>query len=312
MPPVVPALPPGLTVLERGWLSSNNIVFTAGGDATVVDTGYVNHADDTVRLVDAALAGRPLQRIVNTHLHSDHAGGNAALCARHPRVRVLIPPGLADAVTRWDDAALSHRDTGQQCPPFRHDAVIAPGSTVRLGSWSWDVLPADGHDSHMVMLWCAELGVLVSADALWEHGFGVLFPVLAGNDGGFEAQMATLQRIEDLQPRVVIPGHGAPFGDAPAALDRARGRLLWMAEDPVRHAQLALKGLVAFALLDRQQMGLGDVAQLIGQGLMVQPGFRAHLDAPPEALADQVMAQLVRVGAAQALGPGRWGAPDTP
>ena len=44
---------------------------------------------------------------------------------------------------------------------------------------------------------------------------------------------------------------------------------------------------------------------------MVQPGFRARLAGAPEALAEQVMAQLVRVGAAQALGPGRWGAAGT-
>ena len=39
---------------------------------------------------------RPLDLLLNTHLHSDHCGGNAALQARHPGVRTLIPPGQAE------------------------------------------------------------------------------------------------------------------------------------------------------------------------------------------------------------------------
>ena len=53
-------------------------MFTQGTTA-VVDTGYCIHAEQTLALVEAALQGAPLQRIVNTHLHSDHCGGNALL-----------------------------------------------------------------------------------------------------------------------------------------------------------------------------------------------------------------------------------------
>ena len=45
----------------------------------MVDTGYCIHAEQTLALVEAALQGAPLQRIVNTHLHNDHCGGNALL-----------------------------------------------------------------------------------------------------------------------------------------------------------------------------------------------------------------------------------------
>jgi hypothetical protein len=33
--------PPSLLVLERGWLSANNILFFDGEQATLVDSGYV-------------------------------------------------------------------------------------------------------------------------------------------------------------------------------------------------------------------------------------------------------------------------------
>ena len=38
------ALPDSLLVLERGWLSANNILGFDGDRATLVDSGYVSHA----------------------------------------------------------------------------------------------------------------------------------------------------------------------------------------------------------------------------------------------------------------------------
>ncbi|MFT3857593.1 MAG: MBL fold metallo-hydrolase [Aquabacterium sp.] len=160
------------------------------------------------------MAGR-LRRILNTHLHSDHAGGNALLQARHDCM-VWIPPGDSEAVAQWDEARLSYRQTSQLCPPFRHDGLIHPGQMLTLGGGDWQVLTAAGHDNAMVMLWCEREGLLVSADALWQKGFGVIFPELAG-DSGFAEQQATLDLIGQLQPRRVIPGHGAPFDNVAAS-----------------------------------------------------------------------------------------------
>ena len=107
----------GLTLLERGWLSSNNVLLHGlpGEGATLLDTGHSVHAAQTVALVAQALDGEPLARIVNTHLHSDHCGGNAALQAAHPGAEVWIAPGQAEAVTDWDLDVLSYRTTGQRC-----------------------------------------------------------------------------------------------------------------------------------------------------------------------------------------------------
>ncbi len=293
------SLPPGMAVLERGWLSSNNVVFTQGDAHAVVDTGYRNHVPQTLALIDQALGGDPLDHIVNTHLHSDHAGGNAALQARYPQVRTTIPPGLSEAVKAWDDVALSYRPTGQLCDRFVHDDTLTVDGTVRLGRYDWSVLPADGHDADMVMLWCETQGVLISADALWQNGFGVLFPALNGDLGAFAAQDQTLELIEQLAPRLVIPGHGAPFTEVDAALQTARSRLNWLAQDPRRHAQAALKGLLAFTLLDRQHMPHQDVIDLIDHGLMSQPGFKAAFDEAPPQLAQWAVDQLTRVGVAR-------------
>src|SRR5690606_22651572 len=83
-------LPPTMHVLERGWLSSNNILFTGRSGAALVDSGYATQAPQTVALVASLLKGRPLDLLINTHLHSDHCGGNAAL-RQTWGCRTLIP-----------------------------------------------------------------------------------------------------------------------------------------------------------------------------------------------------------------------------
>ena len=244
-----PPLPPEITVFERGWLSANNILFT-GPDATaLVDTGYHTDAAQTVALVRQALGVRPLDHLLCTHLHSDHCGGNAALQARWPDVRTAIPPGQLAQVRDWDPVALSYEPTGQYCPPFRADAVLTPGTSVLLGGRSWHIHAAPGHDPHAVVLFEPRTRVLISGDALWENGFGVVFPELEGHRA-FADVAATLAMIASLSPAIVIPGHGRVFDDVPGALERARSRLAGFEADPVRHALHAAKVLLKYKLIE--------------------------------------------------------------
>jgi glyoxylase-like metal-dependent hydrolase (beta-lactamase superfamily II) len=86
-------LPANVVVFERGWLSSNNILFVGEDETALVDTGYATHAEQTLALVGSALGSRPLDRVLNTHLHSDHCGGNAALQLHYPALRTIFPQG---------------------------------------------------------------------------------------------------------------------------------------------------------------------------------------------------------------------------
>lgn len=253
-------LPPGLTVFERGWLSSNNVLLRGhAGPTTLVDSGYFSHAAQTVALVETALHGESLDLLINTHLHSDHCGGNAALQARHAALETAIPPGEAQAVAHWDEAALSFRGTGQHCPRFRHDRLLIPGAEMALGGQTWQVHAAPGHDPHSIILFEPRAKILISADALWENGFGVVFPELRG-EPGFDDVAATFDLIERLAPRIVIPGHGAVFTHVTAALRTARRRLEGQVRAPEKHAWHALKVLLKFKLLelgrtDRKTLG---------------------------------------------------------
>ncbi|WP_298214056.1 MBL fold metallo-hydrolase [Acidovorax sp.] len=252
-------LPPEITVLERGWLSANNILFMGRHDTALVDTGYCSHAAQTVDLVAGCLQGRPLDHVLNTHLHSDHCGGNAALQRAWPTVLTAIPPGQAPHVRHWDPYALSYTPTGQECPQFRFDSLLMPGSSVLLGDKPWQVHAAPGHDPHSVVLFEPQGRVLISADALWEHGFGVVFPELEGEDA-FADVAATLDVIEKLAPQVVIPGHGPVFADASRAIEGARRRLDGFVRNPSKHALYAAKVLLKYKLLEWQQISLADLA----------------------------------------------------
>ncbi len=290
------ALPAGMRVFERGWLSSNNVLFL-GDEPTLVDSGYVSHAAQTVALVAHALPeGQPLARLVNTHLHSDHCGGNAALQA-HYGCRTWVPAAEADPVRHWDERRLSFEATGQQCTRFTFDETLSPGDAITLGDHEWLVLGAPGHDPHALMLYNAAHGILISGDALWERGFGVIFPELDGASG-FAEQAAVLDLIEQLDVSIVIPGHGKPFADIDGALAASRARLAYLQADPARNARNALKVLIVFRLMADGSMAGATLKATMDTASAWRNA--AAMLAPPSgwpALLDTLVADLAKAGA---------------
>lgn len=252
-------LPKGVQVFERGWLSSNNILFKEDESCVLVDSGYSTHSEQTVELLQSALRGRSLNLLLNTHLHSDHCGGNAALQQVYPELETLIPLGQAALVSVWDAEALTYLPTGQLCPRFKYDGCLLPGTEIQLAEVMWQIHAAPGHDPHSVVLFEPFSRTLISADALWEKGFGVVFPELEG-ESAFSEVEATLDLIEQLDPRWVIPGHGPVFMYRAEVLARSRERLDAFVKNPARHAHHAAKVLLKFKLLEQQQLPYADFA----------------------------------------------------
>jgi glyoxylase-like metal-dependent hydrolase (beta-lactamase superfamily II) len=287
----------GLAVFERGWLSSNNVlVHDDEAGALLIDTGHCVHAGQTIDLLRRALGGRPLARVVNTHLHSDHCGGNAAI-ERAFGVSAHVPRGSWEAASRWDEDALSYRATRQLCERFSPCAAITPGEVLQAGGRRFEVIAAPGHDPESVMLFDARHGLLVSADALWENGFGVVFPELEG-ESAFDDVAAVLDLIERLPVQWVVPGHGAPFSDAAAALQRARARLAALRADPARHARHAVKVLIKYHLMEVREQPLAELlAWCASTPLLLAVHARQQARESPHDWSRRFVDELVQGGA---------------
>lgn len=296
-------LPADIRVFQRGWLSSNNVLCVSDETSALIDSGYGEHSTQTVALIEAELGERPLDLLLNTHLHSDHCGGNAAIQARYPAVHTHIPPGQRDAVLLWDELALTYQPTGQSCPRFGFDSVLTPGTTITLGDRSWQIHAASGHDPHSVILYEPDSSILISADALWETGFGVVFPEIEGDDA-FDDVARSLDLIESLQPVLVIPGHGAPFTQVDGALLKARQRLAKFKADPLRHAIYAAKVLLKFRLLEVQSIERIELLRWIEQATYFSTLHQRYFPTIQfQAWIDLVTDELVKSEAAQVDGP---------
>src|ERR1700693_4121293 len=74
-------LPQKVDVIVRGWLNCNQILLTDGDGHVLIDSGYHTHAQETLALLHANCT--QVSRLINTHSHSDHIGGNAAVAERY-------------------------------------------------------------------------------------------------------------------------------------------------------------------------------------------------------------------------------------
>ena len=290
------ALPASLLVLERGWLSANNILFFDGDEATLIDSGYVMHAAQTVELVGHALCGRRLKRLINTHSHSDHIGGNAALQATFG-CEVMVPAGLHATIADWDEDALLLSPLGQQAARFQHDSLIGAGSELELGGLNWQALAVPGHDMEALAYYNPEERILISGDALWENGFGVIFPELLGEADGLASTRTTLEMLSRLPLAAIIPGHGSPFAAVDAVFERAFRRLDTFSANIDKLAWHAIKVIVSFAMLEKRRLPNAEFpAFLLGLPFAVDVNCR-YVGLSEEQLVARIERELLLVGA---------------
>jgi glyoxylase-like metal-dependent hydrolase (beta-lactamase superfamily II) len=292
-------LPSDIFVFERGWLSSNNILLLGEGEACLVDSGYSSHAPLTLSLITSRLGSQPLRRLFNTHLHSDHCGGNAILQSHYSDLMTFIPSGQADFVRHWDPVLLSYSPSGQTCHPFSFDATLNPGESFSVGRREWQIHAAPGHDPHSFIFFDPESRILISADALWENGFGVVFPEIEGLSA-FREVSDTLDLIESLNPELIIPGHGSTFTSVAESISIARKRLDYFVSDPRRHALHAAKVLLKFKLLEVQQFSTESLFTWFSQTpycVLLHRTHFAHLSLL--AWTQDLAVDLVRSGAAR-------------
>ncbi len=284
-------LPSAMHVIERDWLNANHVLFL-GEEAVLIDSGHLGGLETTRGEVQRLLGTRRLDLLVNTHCHSDHMGGNAALRREHA-CQIAIPEGEAARVQTWDTRALWLDYAGQRAERFDFDTTVVAGTTLRWGGLDWQALAAAGHDDGALMFLCEREGILVSGDALWARGFGV---VLADPPDALSAARRTLESISRLDLRLVIPGHGAPFTDVRGALSASFARLDALESDPGRLARSVLKTMLSFSLLERGPMPEGAVRALVSSAPIYAEYNERFLGLPAERLFDTLVQDLQRGG----------------
>jgi len=291
-------LPPGIAFIQRDWLSANHVMFHDGNSAILIDSGYGKFNDVTIEKVDAVLSGwgdASLDRIINTHIHSDHIGGNAALQRLYAGCSITVPVDEQTALVNWDapEQMLSYAD--QEAERFAWDDVIEPGQTVPLGGQSWRAIATPGHDMGSLVFYSPKLRILISADALWENSSGFV-PPQAIDPKPLAAQRATFARLAELDVALVIPGHGPMFTDYSGALKRASDKLELFATDDMRIAKNVVKGMFIYAMMWRGGMPVADLPAYVAR-IGVHRDYNAQFfKMSDEAFADWLLGEAVRAG----------------
>jgi glyoxylase-like metal-dependent hydrolase (beta-lactamase superfamily II) len=166
-----------------GPLATNCYLVGSGGGVVIVDPGA------QARKLVAAVAGRPVEAVLLTHGHSDHAGAVD---------EVVSATGAPWFVSAADEAlAAKYARTAPS-------GVLQDGEPLTFGSTTWEVLATPGHTPGSVCFHGP--GVLFSGDTLFAGGVGRTD--LAG--GSTEALFASLRdRILTLPDETAVyPGHG--------------------------------------------------------------------------------------------------------
>lgn len=295
-------LPPQVHVFVRDWLSANHVLLKSRAGHVLVDTGYVRHVPLTLALLASprGLGAEPLAQVVNTHCHSDHMGGNAAV-ARTYGCGIAVPAGEVPAIEAWDGRALLLDYADQAAERFVPAAALRPGERYVWGDLAWDAIAAPGHDMGALCFYNEEHRILISGDALWEHGFGFVMPPEI-DAAALPATRATLEDLAKLDVRVVIPGHGEPFTAYDAAMGRALARVEAFEADPMRLARHALKVILTFTLLDRRSLPLAGMPAYVERVGIYREFNARFFRLPPAELAEFLIVELERAGAVRREG----------
>lgn len=291
------ALPPQLHVFVRDWLSSNNILFKSRTGHVLIDSGYCLHAAHTLQLLrsQSGLGAAPLAQLVNTHCHSDHIGGNAAIQAAYG-CPIAIPAAEAALIEPWDPEGLWLTYADHEAPEFRYDTLIAAGDTNVWGDLEWEAYAAPGHDMGALMYFDRRHRLLITGDALWWNGFGFVLPPEI-DPQCLPATRASLDLIASLDAAIIIPGPGEPFADARGALERAYARVAAFEADSVRMARHILKVMLTYTLLARRRMRVADLPAYCESVPVYRDINRLYFNLAAGALTDMIVRELERAKA---------------
>lgn len=250
---------PGLLWLRMplgGALKAINVWALADGEGwTIVDTG-LRTADSAQGWRDAfagALGGRPVTRVICTHMHPDHVGLAGWILRKFPGARLWMTrleyitcrmlsadsgrEAPEDGVrfykaAGWDETSIETYRTrfggfGRGLYPLPDSYHrLSDGQTVAIGAHAWRVVVGSGHSPEHACLYCPELKLLISGDQV--------LPRISSNVSVHPTEpdadpltdwLTSLARIKASVPDdvLVLPAHNEPFHGLHKRIDHLIG-----------------------------------------------------------------------------------------
>jgi cyclase len=187
----------------------------AVGNAAIVDTGEETLVFDTTlsfrlaaRLREDArrLTGRDPSTLVNSHWHGDHTLGNQSFAG----LRIISTTRTKQLIetTGAERLAENKQLYAEEFPEILEVEVTPPTDTfddlLELGR-AEVVTYGGGHTESDAVVWLAGAGVLLAADLV------VIDRHAWVGHGDVTSWREILARLRELDPEVVVPGHG-PVG----------------------------------------------------------------------------------------------------
>jgi glyoxylase-like metal-dependent hydrolase (beta-lactamase superfamily II) len=228
----------------------NAFAIDAGGGVVLVDTGI--HDPSALDELERALegAGRRLEDIellICTHAHTDHYGLAGPIIERagcelwmHPahdhmtraaanperslerRIEVARQSGVPlEPLRRWADERRGQKSGVAEV--VLPDRELTAGSEVETGVGTWIVHETPGHAPSHVVLYEPNQRLLVSGDHLL--GRVSLYFDYGWTPDPVGEFLTSLDRVEGLDPRLCLPGHGRAFGNVQARIEANRAEV---------------------------------------------------------------------------------------
>jgi hydroxyacylglutathione hydrolase len=169
-------------------------------DCLVIDPG--TEPDAILSFLQAQ--GLTPSAILNTHGHSDHIAGNAALKAAYPDSPLVI--GTGDAPMLTDPELNLSRSFGFDIISPPADRLVDEGDTGVFAGLTLDIREVPGHSPGHIVYVVRDAGIVFGGDVLFRGSIGRTdFP-----GGSFEMLASGIRKKLYTMPdeTVVYPGHG--------------------------------------------------------------------------------------------------------
>ena len=228
------------TALPAGF-SVNSHLIQGERDAILVDAQFtLSEAAKAVEVVQRS--GKRLKYIVVTHGHPDHFFGLEAFQRAFPEARIVATaPVIADigdygpkAIGYWKPVFKDEIPDGFITPaPINSTSLFLEGHEIQL-------LTLNGAESpHATVLWIPSTKALLTGDLVYSAVHLWL------RENRPEGWLAILDRLEQLQPSRVYPGHGFPGGPELIAANRQYIHAFLAATVPPASKEQAIAALKA-------------------------------------------------------------------